>query len=50
MTILSNEYSRLTVKQVVDGKEITLLEVTDASDTPVTANKDILVYLTPSTD
>ncbi|WP_156476051.1 hypothetical protein [Sporosarcina psychrophila] len=47
MPILSNEYSKLIVKEVVDGKEKILLEITDVSETPVTSNENIIVQLTP---
>ena len=50
MTILSSEYSKLVVIEIVEGKEKTLLEITDASETPVTTSENVQVILTPKTN
>lgn len=46
--ILSEAYERMRVVQHVNGEEINLLEINDASDTPITSSEDITVHLKPS--
>lgn len=47
MQILSEGYSKLVVKEVIEGKESILLEITDDPNTPVISRGDIKVHLIP---
>lgn len=46
--ILSNNYSKLIVKQNVAGEEKVLLKITSDSKTPVISSEDITVVLVPN--
>ena len=47
MKILSNEFSKLIVKEIINAEEKVLLEITDDSEKPVTSSGNIQVSLTP---